>query len=676
MKVNPCNHRSVDIRLFVSPKGRDTWSGRLPEPNRSKTDGPFATLDRARRAAGKSKKSVYIMLREGVYSLAKPLVFQPGDSIQFNPADYPQGRFPEYRIKFAAFQNERVVLSGGRKITGWRETILHGRKAWSVFLPEVKKGTWNFTRLWVNGRRALRPRLPKKGLYRVAETSKGTLFEGQDRFVFQGGDIQPCKNLRDVEFVALHFWIESRIPIKKINLKTRTAYLAHKSRMRLTEGSAGAPYYLENVFEALGKDGQWYLDRPTGVLYYLPRPGEKIATAEVYAPAVSQLVIFEGDPSRNQFVQGIDFEGVTFAHTEWTPGPEAFKDEPQAACHLPGAISFRHARYCSIIRCRIEHVGSYGIELLDGCTDIFIQQNTITDLAGGGIKVWHTCRRTAIEDNVIADGGHRFHQAAGILIGKSSGNIVRHNHVHDFDYTGISVGWTWGYDEGEAYGNVIEYNHIHDIGRGVLSDLGGIYTLGVSPGTRIRYNIIHDVSCRHYGGYGLYTDEGSSGILIENNLVYRVGRGYLHHYGRDNIIRNNIFAFTDESFIQIVRAENHRCSFRFINNIIYGEAEAAFLGDGSEGWIDVDRNLYFNSKGKALTFDGNDFKTWQAMGFDRHGKIADPLFADPKRANFSLSPKSPALVPGFVPLDFSMVGPRPPASILRLPRKATTGTIV
>ena len=655
-------------QYFISREGRDTWSGRLPEPNRAKTDGPFATLERAKREAGKSPQPVSFLVREGIYSPAQPLVFKPGNSLRYNPADYPHGKFPGRRITFSAFQNEHVVISGGRKITGWRETTLQGRQAWSVFLPDVKKGTWNFTQLWVNGRSAARPRLPKKGYYRIAEVP-ATL---QNHVLFRDGDLRPWKNLHDVEFVALHFWIESRIPFEKIDETTHTAHLAFKPRLPLTEGNRGASYYVDNVFEALDEPGQWYLDRPAGMLYYLPRTGEKITTVDIVAPRLGQLLLFEGNPLRNQWVEGIDFDGLTFAHTEWTPGGEARTATPQAACHVPGAVSFKHARHCSLSRCRIEHAGSYGIELLDGCSDIVLRNNTIRDLAAGGIKIWHDCRRTIVEDNVIADGGHRFHSAVGVLIGKSSGNIISHNHIHDFDYTGISVGWTWGYEESSAYGNIIEYNHIHHIGRGMLSDLGGVYTLGVSPGTRICCNVFHDIHARSYGGNGLYTDEGSTDILLENNLVYRVDTGYHLNYGRENLVRNNIFAFAGKHVMSRGGAEHH-CSFHFTNNIIYGDAPAVVTGDWSEGWAEVDRNLYFCKGKKKPLFNATSFRAWQAGGHDLHSKIADPLFADPHAGDFSLSRRSPALSLGFVPFDLSSVGPRPAASIPRRPPEATTG---
>src|SRR6185369_16794943 len=149
-------------------------------------------------------------------------------------------------------------------------------------------------------------------------------------------------------------------------------------------------------------------------------------------------------------------------------------------------------------------------------------------------------------------------QAVGLLILQSATNRVAYNHIHDLFYTAISVGWTWGYQANPCRENVIEFNHLQNIGQGLLSDMGGIYTLGPQPGTIIRNNLIHEVDAFTYGGWGLYTDEGSSGIILEKNVVYHCKSGGFHqHYGKENVVRNNIFAFNTESQLIRTRDEPH-----------------------------------------------------------------------------------------------------------------------
>ena len=195
----------------------------------------------------------------------------------------------------------------------------------------------------------------------------------------------------------------------------------------------------------------------------------------------------------------------------------------------------------------------------------------------------------------------------------------------------------------------------------MLSDVGGIYTCS-SPGTRIRYNLVHDVSRRNYGGWGIYPDEGSHDLLIQKNLVFRCQDGALFaHHNRNITAENNIFAFNRTA--QIERGGIGGFELTCRRNIVYykkGKAVGNY-GSGNCG-RDVcafDRNLYWNVSGQPVLFGGLTLAQWQAVGQGENSIIADPLFVDPENGNFRLRQGSPAAQIGFEPWDFWAVGPRP-----------------
>jgi parallel beta-helix repeat protein len=304
----------------------------------------------------------------------------------------------------------------------------------------------------------------------------------------------------------------------------------------------------------------------------------------------------------------------------------------------------------------------------------------MNDLGAGGVRIGETAlpgnpeeqaERNELLNCFIHDGGHVYHAGIGAWIGMSSHNKVLHNEICDLLYSGVSVGWSWGYAPTSAHHNAIEYNHIHHLGWSQLSDMGGVYSLGVSPGTTVRHNLIHDVASFSYGGWGLYTDEGSSNILLENNIVYRVKDGCFHqHYGRENIVRNNIFAFSAING-QILRSreESHR-SFNFERNIVYYKQANLLTGNWGNGQYVIDRNCYWNAAGKTPTFPGGlTFQQWQAKGHDVHSVIADPKFVDPARFDFRLQNDSPALRLGFQPIDASTIGLVGPPEWVALPKQ-------
>ena len=253
----------------------------------------------------------------------------------------------------------------------------------------------------------------------------------------------------------------------------------------------------------------------------------------------------------------------------------------------------------------------------------------------------------------------------------SDRNVISHNHIHDLYYTGISVGWRWGYAESAVRDNVIEKNHIHDIGQGWLSDMGGIYMLGVQPGTVLRGNLIHDVTKSSYGGWAIYLDEGSSHMVVENNICYRTSENLFNlHYGRENIVRNNIFAFGGDGLVSYGRIEAH-LGYTCERNILVSDGRPLFLGGFGPAArrITSDLNLLWDVSGRepVANYTGFyrpsgatlDLAAWRALGHDRHSVVADPQFRNAAAGDFTLAAGSPAFALGFRPIDMSDVGPRP-----------------
>jgi hypothetical protein len=266
-------------------------------------------------------------------------------------------------------------------------------------------------------------------------------------------------------------------------------------------------------------------------------------------------------------------------------------------------------------------------------------------------------------DNRIHDVGMVDPGADAVWVGESSGNVIAHNEISNAFHSGIAVGWTWGYLQTAAYSNLIEFNNIHDIGRGVMGDLGCVYLLGVQPGTVVRNNYCHDVtrSDTSYGGWGFYTDEGSSRIVIENNVaLHTEDAGFHHHYGQDDLVRNNIFAFGKNSQLRRTSEEAGH-SFDFEHNIVIWDSGTLLEGAWTDNQFHFDDNLYFHAGGGGssdIKFGNLSLAEWRKRGQDTHSLVADPLFVDPQNGNFALRSGSPAVTIGFKAIDLGTVGPR------------------
>ncbi len=696
--------------FHLSPRGRDSAPGSASRP--------WATLTGARdnlrrlRAAGRATGPATVQVHAGSYELA--------DTVRFDHTDS--------HTRYAAAPGAKPVFDGGERLTGWKVGRRNGRTEWTLDLPDVAAGKRFFRSLFVNGRRAPRARLPKftpdavgaQNILRVGEMlepEKTDIFAGRDTFKPRPGDVSPAwESLPDAEIVLLHYWIEERLPKLALNPRTgwlsfarRTAFCLYEAHVNSAGVRDHARYYIDNLFEALTEPGEWYLNRETGRLYYLPRPGETPANTEIRAPRLHTFVRAIGtvfgetgdrlDVHGTLHVRGLEFSGLTFRHADWysplaethLPSHSIYENldlpiggSPQAAIAVAGSIVFRAARDCAVQDCTIEYAGLYGLEFGPGCRACSAIGNHLHDLGAGGIRAGGADldglgeRRTGnlrITDNHIHHIGRIFHQGIGVLLGNAADCVVAHNHIHDTCYSAISVGWIWGFRDTITCNNRIENNLIHDIGAGILSDMGGIYTLGIQPGTVLRGNHLHHIRSHDYGGWGVYLDEGSSYILVEHNLVHDTKDAPFNiHYGHENIVRNNIFARGRNALCSVSRNEPGHFAAGFSQNILVGPSRSLFKGgyrdDISRGALVSNANCFWFPGGKLAPSlnpethlkEGNRHKisyaAWRKAGHDQLSLVADPRITE-GRKTWRVAKNSPALKLGFVPHDWSKCGPRP-----------------
>ena len=372
------------LTFHVATNGNDLWSGRLDKPSADGKDGPFATVPAALKAvraarptAAQAAGGITILLREGVYELAEPLVLGPEDS----------GASAQQPFTIAAYPGETPILSGGRRITGWKK--VEGKPGlWQAEVPAVREGKWHFRQLFINGQRKQRARTPNEGFLRIQGESP------QDKPVklkFLPGDIKKeWADDGEVEVIALLAWADFRLQIRSVDEAAHIATLSGDARPSNKENNAR--YYIENAPDGLDRPGEWYLDRKTGLVTYWADPNEDLSQAEVIAPQLNDLLLMQGDFAARKPVQHLVLRGLTFSYTDWTLGEKGYADT-QAAIATRGDILAEGAVDCVVEDCVFTRLAGYALEFGRGCQRNKIVGNEMFDLGAGGVRLGETAKR-------------------------------------------------------------------------------------------------------------------------------------------------------------------------------------------------------------------------------------------------------------------------------------------
>ncbi|MFW6290388.1 MAG: right-handed parallel beta-helix repeat-containing protein [Mariniphaga sp.] len=576
---------SGSAEFYISPSGDDNNPGTRQHP--------FERLERAIQAVEEfytehAAENCTIWLDNGKHNLYEPLVL---NSSTLNNTGGS--------LVFKALPGAKPVISGGVSLSGWKK---NPEGLWEVRLPEMHSARVNPRELFVNSRPAVRARFPSSGYLRVKKA-------GADRrthFFFNEGDFPIPEKVKHTELVLLHDWSISRIPVSEIDVSdsrlTTVDSIGAKNPafFNLDHWEPNPRYFLENDMEFLDADYEWYFDREKKTFYLKLPEGVNPEHIEITVPVSEGLVFMKG--SKDRRLTNIHFQGITFEHSSWEIPQSGYCGVQ--ACHydprpkkegwavVPAAVYAEWAENCSFDGCTFQKLGGSGLWLGTGCTNSVVSNSLFTNISGNGIMIgegrdreingekwWKAAPSQAAQANtiqncVVKSCGRQFYGAVGIWCGLTAETTIRNNEITDLPYSGISVGWMWSPEPTPCRNNAIEGNHIHHIMQ-ELSDGGGIYMLGLQPGSTISGNRIHDVSLNvgRAESNGMFLDEGTTDVVVSDNLIYAIAKSPLRfHKATVNLVENN-YLFCEDKNPPVRYNNTKEQDIKKVDNKVFLEAD-------------------------------------------------------------------------------------------------------
>jgi len=485
---------SFAVSYYVSPNASAGGTGTITSP--------FQTIAQARdavKALGTLTEDANVYLRAGMYTLTSTLTF-----------DATNSGSGTHNVIYQAYPGETPVISGGQRTTGWALSDA-AKNIYSVTV-----GTSVDTRqLYVNGVRAARARSVDGSGWSPSGAAGGGTFTCPSTVSSWG-------NITNIEVAVKTDWRLQRSKLSSVSGTTATG----NSYAHAEWQGPNTVEWVENAYELLDAEGEWYLNRSTGILYYKPRATENMSNAEVIMAKVETLI-------SGTNVTNLQFKGITFSHATWLyPNANGFSTVQADNCNgfLTGNISFTGCSHILFDSDIFTHLGQTGLRFTSG-NNMTIYNCTFQDISGSAISLGTTGASTqttynTINNNLIRNCAVEYQGCVGIFVLYTENTVIIHNEIHNMPYSGISMGWGWSNTQLAAKNCEIAYNLIDTV-MSALQDGGGIYTLSNQPGTMVHDNYIHKVGFNASGQNGLYPDEGSSHMHWYNNVVSGAPR-FLH----------------------------------------------------------------------------------------------------------------------------------------------------